>query len=169
MKRLTSHVFFAAIIFALGCVELTPKSEKVDSLNKLAFKTAKEAALGESSSFPLVLGSEAVLKAPNGQFLILRVESASKEDSADTSKETARLHWELLHGKDVESGVEDYSILYHKKTTAINNYDLTQVEGSDEFTLGGLRLGWSYGHPRGVWIYPEPGTQYAIREVDAAP
>ena len=126
------------------------------------FKTAEGIAIGESNAFELTMKNRVVLKTGTGGYVILELLGAGREDGEKSFSEECSISWTLIGATSIESDVEHNFIRYKSKKTAEDSYEVEQIGGSDELEFGGLSLRWSFATSTSVFIYPTPGTEYAI-------
>ena len=153
------HVILAlSVLFACESLVGHEKSE---------FKTAKEVEIGSSNAFELSKTKNAVLKTPDGGFLILKLLKTGNKEGEKSSRESCSISWTLVSAKGAQSGKEDAFIKYEvTKKGADGSRTVEAVDGSDRIEIGGLSFGWSRGSGILVYIYPEAGTEYTTIKVE---
>jgi len=149
MKTLLTVITFALMLPAL-CGE------------KIKFETTKELMIGESNAFELNTTNRAVLKTADGTYIVLDFVSSNREDGDNTFTEMCSISWTLINPSSIQSKIENAFIQYRSVKTEADSITVETIGGSDKIDLGGLSVGWSFASDSSVFIYPLPGTEYAI-------
>ncbi len=133
------------------------------------FKTAADNEIGKSNAFELTTDNRVVLKTGTGGYVIIELLGAGREDGEKSFSEECSIYWALVNTTSVESDVKHTFIRYTSKKTGEDSYEVEQIGGSDELEFGGLSLRWSFATSTSVFIYPKPGTEYAITKKQNKP
>lgn len=132
-----------------------------------SYETVQEPKIGEGNAFEISKSRRAILKTGEG-YLILDLLDSSREDGDQTFTEACRIAWTLITPSSVRNDIANALIRYRSTKTGDDSVTVEKIGGTDKLSLGGVSLRWSYGSPGSVFIYADPGTQYAITNVEVA-
>ena len=131
------------------------------------FKVAEEPKIGESNAFKLTKTKRSILKTGGESYLILDLISSHRDEGKGTYTEFCAIAWTHITPVSVTTGTERVFIKYEaERKEGSKSVHVKAIDGTDEIELGGLTFGWSYGTGILVYIYPEPGTEYATVNVE---
>lgn len=129
------------------------------------FKTAKTPKTGEGNAFELTKRNRVILKTGDHGYVVLDLLDSSQEDGGTTSTEACSISWTLITPDSVQNDTAHAFVRYRSEETQENSFMLTEIGGSETIELGGLSIRWSYASPERIFLYPSPGSTYAIISV----
>lgn len=130
-----------------------------------SYKTVQKVKIGEGNAFEISKSRRAILKTDDG-YILLDLLDSSRQDGDDTFTETCRISWTLITPSSVLNDIESVFIRYRSKRTGSDSFTVEKIGGTDKVDFGGVSLRWSYASSGSVFIYAEPGTQYATSKVE---
>ncbi|MCF6312493.1 MAG: hypothetical protein L3J39_08575 [Verrucomicrobiales bacterium] len=153
MKHLIAVLFFGFVAPILGGEEA-------------AFETAEELKIGESGAFELSKNNRAILKLGENGYFVFDLLDSSREDKGKTFTEACSISWTLITPSSIKSGAISAFIRYSSVEIQEDSFTITRIAGSDTVEIEGLSIRWSYASPEQIFLYPSPGTEYAISKVE---
>ena len=126
------------------------------------FQVVGEPGVGKSVAFKVSKSIRAIIKADKESYLLLELLESSYDSDKETSMESCRISWTLISPASVQTDTESAFIRYKRTKNIDGSFTVEATGGSEKIEIGGLSMRWSYQSSSSIFLYADPGTQYAI-------